>query len=301
MLFKKFHISIIREENGSCKSFRSRGWALVFSVLFVAGLAASSSWLFYEYHKLSHIKARLAESEAKLEEQQNQLLALVDKFSSVRTDLNRIQSFDTKLRVMMNIDGELSQVGNAQGGPEAEPLNSARLPLHRQDLMLKKLNAYLKQLATETRLEEIKQQQLLLTMRHTNELIASVPSSWPVEGFLTSRFGKRPSPFTGQTIFHKGIDIGARSGTPVLSTAKGKVILARYDGAYGNSVVIDHGAGMTTRYAHMKKLSVREGQAISRGDQIGTVGSTGRSSGPHLHYEVRLNNVPVDPMRYIDS
>jgi len=299
MLFQRYRIVIFKENSGDSLNFRSRGWPLFVLVLLVIGLSISTAWLFTEHQKLRAAKSRLAEAELNFEEQQAKLVALLDRLSVIRNDLNRIQTFDTKLRAMMSIDGEFTPVGGAQGGPESDLLAPGKLPLHRQALILRKLNTYLSQLAAETRLEELRQQELLLTMRHTRELLPTVPTIWPVEGFLTSRFGRRTSPFTGQVLFHKGIDISARPGTPVSSTAGGKVILAGMDGAYGNSVIIDHGAGITTRYAHMKSINVQRGQTISRGDQVGSVGSTGRSSGPHLHYEVHVNNVPVDPMHYI--
>ncbi len=129
---------------------------------------------------------------------------------------------------------------------------------------------------------------------------ARVPSIWPVEGELTDSFGGRRNPFGGgSSEFHSGQDIATAWGTPVVATGDGIVIFAGVQNGYGNVVVIDHGNGLTTRYGHLSKIETMEGQEIKRGDMLGRVGSTGRSTGPHLHYEVRINDTAVSPRRYL--
>lgn len=129
--------------------------------------------------------------------------------------------------------------------------------------------------------------------------IASIPSLWPVRGWVTSDFGSRRSPFTLAPDFHEGVDIAAALGTSIVAPADGIVTFAGYKGGYGKTVVIDHGFGMITKFAHTSELSVQEGQKIARGDKIASVGNTGHSTGPHLHYEIHADGMPVDPMRYI--
>jgi len=127
----------------------------------------------------------------------------------------------------------------------------------------------------------------------------SAPNLWPVEGPVTGSFGERIDPFNGEGAFHSGIDIGAVYGQPILAPADGTVEFADFMGGYGRAVIIDHGHGITTRYGHMKSFAVFPGQHIHRGDTIGYVGDSGRSTGPHLHYEVRINDVPVNPHKYL--
>ena len=126
------------------------------------------------------------------------------------------------------------------------------------------------------------------------------PSIWPVTGRLTDFFGPRRNPFGGGGgEFHPGQDIANTIGTPIIATANGTVLVADWQSGYGRLVEIDHGNGITTRYGHMSKIAVEPGQLITRGQVVGFLGSTGRSTGPHLHYEVRLDNEPVNPLDYL--
>jgi murein DD-endopeptidase MepM/ murein hydrolase activator NlpD len=127
------------------------------------------------------------------------------------------------------------------------------------------------------------------------------PSIWPVEGRLMSSFGARLDPFSGEGAFHAGIDISAPNGSPVKATADGVISFADRVSGYGRMVVIDHGSGVSTRYAHLARIDVLPGQEIRRGSQVGQVGTSGRATGPHLHYEVRVGGSPVNPHKYLKS
>lgn len=131
--------------------------------------------------------------------------------------------------------------------------------------------------------------------------IADAPSLWPVEGRVTSGFGEREDPFNGEGAFHAGVDISAPSGTVVRATADGLVDSAESVNGYGREVILDHGHGVRTVYGHLSGMLVMTGQHVLCGQIIGYVGQTGRSTGPHLHYEVRINNVPVNPHKYLRS
>jgi murein DD-endopeptidase MepM/ murein hydrolase activator NlpD len=129
-----------------------------------------------------------------------------------------------------------------------------------------------------------------------------LPSLKPVaDGWFSSNFGYRIDPFTGQNAFHEGIDFPAEAGTAIVAAASGKVITAEVHAQYGRMVEIDHGNGLVTRYAHASQLNVRAGDLVVRGQRVATVGSTGRSTGPHLHFEVRLNGVPQNPARFLQT
>jgi Peptidase family M23 len=127
----------------------------------------------------------------------------------------------------------------------------------------------------------------------------SSPSLWPVEGQITASFGERIDPFNGEGAFHSGVDIGAMYGQPVIAPADAVVEFADFMGGYGRAIILDHGHGISTRYGHLKAFAVFPGQHVHRGDTIGFVGDSGRSTGPHLHYEVRINDIPVNPRKYL--
>jgi murein DD-endopeptidase MepM/ murein hydrolase activator NlpD len=125
------------------------------------------------------------------------------------------------------------------------------------------------------------------------------PSIWPVMGHITDSFGERLDPFSGEGAFHTGVDVASDYGAPVHATADGIVTIAENHAGYGRLVVIDHGFGMATKYGHLSKIYVVVGQEVKHGQVIGAVGMTGKTTGPHLHYEVIVNDTPVNPMKYL--
>jgi murein DD-endopeptidase MepM/ murein hydrolase activator NlpD len=127
----------------------------------------------------------------------------------------------------------------------------------------------------------------------------SAPNLWPVEGQVTGSFGERIDPFNGEGAFHSGVDISSNIGHPVIAPADGVVTFSDMLGGYGRAIMINHGNGISTRYGHLAGFAVTAGQAVHRGDVIGFVGDSGRSTGPHLHYEVRINDTPVNPYKYL--
>ncbi|WP_275782763.1 M23 family metallopeptidase [Pararhizobium gei] len=185
----------------------------------------------------------------------------------------------TGLRVRDDGDQGMAALEPAVGGPFVEPETTEEF-----DRSLIALDTAL------ARLERVKSE--------TRKLPFSNPSP---SSDITSRFGNRPDPFFGRLALHAGIDFRAQTGTLIVATAPGTIIAAGRTGSYGNMVEIDHGNGVTTRYAHLSNILVNIGDKIDAGEAIGRSGSTGRSTGPHLHYEVRLNGEAVDPMRFLTA
>lgn len=140
---------------------------------------------------------------------------------------------------------------------------------------------------------------LLSGLKGKSDQLASTPSIWPTDGWVTSRYGYRTSPFTGRRQFHPGIDIATAFGTPIVAPARGRVAYVGMKGALGRCVIIDHGYGLRTFYGHTSKTFVKQGQEVQRGTRIAAVGSTGRSTGPHLHYAIQKNGRTVNPADYI--
>ena len=129
--------------------------------------------------------------------------------------------------------------------------------------------------------------------------MAAAPTMWPVEGPVTGSFGERIDPFNGEGAFHTGVDISTAYGQSVIAPADGVVVFAAENGGYGQLLILEHGHGISTRYGHLAGFATAVGQSVRRGDVIGYVGRSGRSTGPHLHYEVRIQDVPVNPHKYL--
>jgi murein DD-endopeptidase MepM/ murein hydrolase activator NlpD len=140
---------------------------------------------------------------------------------------------------------------------------------------------------------------MLEDLEQRRNILACTPAIRPANGWMTSRFGHRNSPFTGRREFHKGIDIANRRGTPIVAPADGVVSQVKRKGLLGVVLTIDHGHGLVTRYGHIEKALKKRGDSVKRGEQIANMGNSGRSTGPHVHYEILLNGVPVNPEKYI--
>jgi len=234
-------------------------------------------------------------------QQQQQLVTFAKSFDDLQGEMTRLRQFDMKLRVMADLDGVVypEQIMGI-GGENPEPFNPLEGELSFQDqTIISSMNRSLDRLKTEVSIQERSFQELVEYLEDQKSLLASTPSIWPVKGWLTSTFGYRSSPFTGRRELHKGLDIATRSGTPVIAPADGLVVFAGREGGFGNMIIIDHGYGITTRYGHCSSLEAKLGQKIKRGDVVARVGNTGRSTGPHVHYEVAVNGVSVNPSRYI--
>jgi murein DD-endopeptidase MepM/ murein hydrolase activator NlpD len=244
--------------------------------------------------------------------QEAQIQGFVTTISDLKKQMLRLHELETKLRVITNTGTpkEAKETGSdlvGVGGPDDNPSADGSNVTPAKELQTsdaRDLSSVIEQeldtLTTVAAREETSFKEISTVMQGKRVVWASTPSIWPVsDGWLTSGFGHRISPFTGQVAMHKGIDIAARPNTEIVAPADGVVIRAGPEGGYGNLIKINHGFGMVTAYGHLAKISVRVGQRVRRGQLIGYVGNTGLSTGPHLHYEVYINNSPVNPLRYI--
>ena len=230
----------------------------------------------------------------------------IDKFSkqvrSFETEMSRLESFEKKLRIITSFENspKNNQGHLGVGGPYGLSSHSFTTSLEKEtESMLDRLSGDLGILTNQIKMRQFSFQELDEYLKNQKSLLASTPSIWPTRGWVTSGFGYRKSPFTGLPEKHEGLDIAARLGSEVRSTADGKVILAGRENGYGNMVEIDHGYGVLTRYGHNSKNLVKVGDKVKRGQVIALIGSTGRSTGPHVHYEVMVNGIPVSPRNYI--
>lgn len=241
------------------------------------------------------------ELEGRALEQKVALQRFANEVDDIKGQIGRLRELDYKLRVITDLEVEKPSptVYGIGGSLESE----AELTLENvnaSDLdLITVLDKDLVRLREMANYQEESFNNLRDYLSDQKDLIERTPHRWPARGFVSSSFGPRTDPFTGLSRLHEGVDIVARRGTPVRAPAEGIVTYAGVDPTLGEMVVLDHGYGVITRYGHHDTVLVREGQRISRGDVIGTVGSTGKSTGPHLHYEIRINDIAVNPRSYM--
>ncbi len=232
--------------------------------------------------------------------QRKQLKAFAADINSLKSKLVDLKDFEKKIRNVANIEENADQENLfGVGGSIPEDFDT-QIPI------TKEYNSLIQEMHEQTQqfnLAAINQKKsfesLFNNLEDQRNLLAATPAIRPTDGWISSTFGYRTSPFTGLREFHQGLDIAARKGTPVLAAADGVVTFAGTKGLMGKLIVIDHGHGMVTRYAHIHKMLKKRGDAVKKGDTIALVGNTGRSTGSHLHYEVHLDGIPVNPAKYI--
>lgn len=233
--------------------------------------------------------------------QKEEIDMLAGKVGEFEQKLSNLRQFDKKLRIITNLDnkGEESQLLGV-GGPSQNEEGTGSQVREIEDELIDQIHKNIDELLDEASFQESSFQELLNYLQEQKSILASTPSIWPVIGWVTSGYGYRTSPFTGKREFHRGIDISAKVGDPVVAPADGTVAKVCRKSDMGNMVTIDHGNGIVTNYGHLLKMSTKKGgQTVKRGEVIGHVGNSGRSTGPHLHYGVCVDGVHANPQRYL--
>ncbi len=286
----------------------SRVKKLILSEFLIKSLAISamilllaSSVIFFDYVNVKKKEVDLAGLKEQTKIQNVQLQTFADKINDMEAELARLRSLDTKIRVLTDTktEGPVSKSERLSLGGRGGPEPTAPMSFDREAL-LKDMVAKLDRLNIEAKEQEKSLHELHASIQNRESLLAATPSLWPVRGYISSGFGDRESPFDSSNEFHEGIDISAPSGSSVAAAAEGVVTFAARNNDLGNAVTIDHGYGIVSRYGHLSEISVRAGQKVKAGQRIGSVGSTGRSTGPHLHYEVAVNGYKVNPIKYLN-
>lgn len=296
----------VRRYRFSSGSIKFAIWTLsVFLLLVLSGTVIGSLYLHHNYKKLQENQV-LKQHNVQL---RNELLMVHQKMAGAQAILDRVQRFDTKLRTITKLHDpgrhlalgpfDVQKPVEITAGQESvmDPVVLAISVQPQKAIGI--LGKRLDELISEAERREGSVRQLETYLRGQQVRLASTPSIWPTRGWLTSGFGVRKDPYTGKQTMHMGIDIANQEGVPVVATARGVVTFAGKSGGYGNVIVIDHGYGIRTRFGHLSEIAVGVGDHIDRGDRIGRIGNTGRSTGPHLHYEVEINGVAENPMNYI--
>lgn len=248
------------------------------------------------------LAGRITQQDDIIDHQRNQIQNFAIQINQLKDQLADLNDFEKKMRIIANLenqDGETDVVFGI-GGSMPEDLDPTIELKERQSALLQEMHEQVQQLDMVAVTQQERFENLYEHMEEQRSMFACTPTIRPVEeGYISSVFGYRINPLTGRREFHRGLDIATKTGTPIIASADGIVSFSGKNGSFGNMIAIDHGYGYTTRYGHCKELLKKKGETVKRGDVIALVGNTGRSTGPHVHYEVKLNGVQVNPNRYI--
>jgi len=275
------------------KTFKIGLYLLAFGVL-------CTIFFLCDYIQVRKKTFELSQLRQQTQEQKSKIHFFASKIEDLEKQLSKLKDFDKRIRIIANLEkGQEAALSMGLGGPSPSDVRE-KLMVEKNDMGLaQQMRTDIERLETQAMSQEESLSELEKLLQSKKEMLAHTPSIWPVHGWVTSGFGFRTNPFTGLTQMHEGLDIANRVGTPVIASADGIVSDTGKDSAYGNFIVISHGFGINSRFLHLSKIFVRAGQRVKRGDKIAEVGTTGMTTGPHLHYEVRVNGIPVNPLRYI--
>lgn len=302
----QFSVIVISGDHHHVRRWEARGWwfkaASAAFVVLIAGLVFSTVGLFFYYRGYRQTEAIRVQN-SQYDQERAVLMAKLQKLETVVEQVDRLAT-----RVESNANVPPKGVLTEGIGPISENLELPQIPsghgLGPQgnwQLAFQNIERDMGILDERAGQVQDRLSKIYEVKKQRNAFWGALPSQWPVRGWITSGFGPRRGIRAGGTRFHQGIDIAAPIGTEVIASGDGRVTFAGYRGGYGRALVIDHGFGISTVYGHNSQILVQEGERVRRGMPIAAIGMTGRTSGPHLHYEVQVDGIPVDPLRYLAS
>jgi len=279
----------------------------IFLFIFTGFSVLGASYIGYDYIKLKRLLFNNGDFDhtvhslnGEITTQRKQIQRFAEEIEGLKKQVDNLSKFEDKVRLIADIKQTSDSSGLIGIGSIPADTLDPDLPLtQKHSGLIREMHQQVTQTKVAAEKHALDFEQLIKQLEQKRNMLASTPSIRPVNGWITSGFGNRISPFTGQKEFHSGLDISNAPGTKIIAPANGRVSVAAEKLYIGNLVVIDHDHGRVTQYGHLKEILVNPGQEVKRGDVIGLVGNTGRSTGPHLHYEVLINGTPVNPLKYI--
>ena len=287
---KRFTILVIPEGSHQVRRFGVRLSVLKRIAASAVVLALGLAGLITDYVLTNLDQNELERLQVENLSQREELHRLVVKLEDLRQEIVVLAQNDAKVRVMAKLSAPKSDSMVGVGGPATQEDVNREFSVIQQRI---------DEVRRQIDLRRESQEEIQGILNDQRSLLAAKPGGWPVKGWLTSSFGMRRDPFNGRRKMHEGLDIAARTGTSVTATADGIVSSVKTEPGYGKVVILDHGYGYRTIYGHNSRYYVKVGQRVRRGERIAAVGNTGRSTGSHVHYEIRLNGVPVNPRKYL--
>jgi len=311
---KTISLVVLTNSGSAAKQFRASRATLGAIAVIASSVLCLGGFLAYDYLHLKtgaryvaqrdqELSALLASQKEEIQIQRQQIGDFTREINALKERLLALNEFERKIRVMADLD-KRPDGGNlfGIGGPIPRRLDSKMALGEQHKSLVREMRSQVDQMTLAAVNQEDHFKALITHMQKQRGLLASTPTIRPIdsdtEHWVTSRFEYRLSPFTNVREFHKGYDISAREGTPIYATAAGTVTFTGDKGLLGKTIIIDHGHGLTTTYGHCSKVLKLAGEKVRRWDTIALVGNTGRSTGPHVHYEVALHGVPVNPEKY---
>ena len=295
-----FNILIFGQKTSKTRHLRIHKKTFKIGLYLLAFGLLSTIFFFCDYIQVRKKTFELNHLRFETQEQRSKIHFFSSKIEDLEGQLSKLKDFDKKIRIIANLEkGHETTSFMGMGGPSPSDVREKLKSEKDEKGLVQQMRTDIERLKSEAASREESLSELERLLQTKRDVLVSTPSIWPVQGWVTSGFGFRANPFTGLTQMHEGMDISNRIGTLIVATADGIISDIGSDWAHGRILVISHGFGMMTRYSHLNKVLVRVGQKVKRGDKIAEIGMSGKTTGPHLHYEVRLNGIPANPMRYI--
>lgn len=295
-----FNILIFGHKTSKSLNLKVTKKTLKIAFYLVTFLVISTIFFLCDYIQLKMKTIEINRLRQENESQKSQIHFFSSKIEDLERQLSKLKDFDKRIRIIANLEKtEETSSFVGMGGPSPSDIRERLRIDNDEKTLIQQMRSDIERLQSEAISRETSFSELEKVLETKRNILAHTPSIWPTKGWITSGFGFRTNPFTGLTQMHEGIDISNRIGTPVFSPANGIVSEVRDDWVLGKTLLISHGFGMTTRYCHLNKVFVKPGQRVKRGEKIAEIGVSGKTTGPHLHYEVRLNGIPLNPLKYI--
>lgn len=297
---KPITVMILPHTHTGMKQFKIPCRLIASTLIFCSIIFVGFLWFGFEYCLMVSRTSRYESLQAENGAQKKEILEIADDINRLNSQMDSLMLFSRQLQTLMGIEAS-AELHNRTGGIEASEIDRfALLYKKNQKVLLNQIKSDIDQLKEDIPYQRSIHSLLSEKFQQDAALLAAIPSISPVDGgWISSGFGMRNDPFTGRRKMHHGLDIAQNRNAPVYATADGVITYAKRHGGLGKLVAIEHDFGFTTRYAHLSIILVKFNQKVKRGDIIGRVGSTGRSKGLHLHYEVLMEGVPVDPRQFI--
>jgi murein DD-endopeptidase MepM/ murein hydrolase activator NlpD len=292
-----FAFVLVSKQRKDIVLFRIATWILVLLATIWLGSIGFSSFIISRHINYEMMRSTYAELLEK-----NAFYA--QRIEDTNDVFRRVAKLEGKLEAMLKMrnNQKLIRYYSGEGGPDlADQVQLTNILQKQTALSTHEFVDSMEYLQKNARLRLRRYSEIQKRFAFHRSLLGSRPTSWPVRGWITSRFGRRHSPFFKGVTFHCGLDIANEEGTSVKAPADGVAVFAGRYGSYGKLIVLDHGYGYSTRYGHLHRPLVKTGQWVHRGQVIGFMGNSGRSSAPHLHFEIRLNGIPVNPLKYLEN